>query len=139
MDPGSCTGQVACDALPPSCPSGTTPGRANGCWTGYCIPNYACGPVDPGQCYGSLTCATPAPNCPSGTTPGILNGCPTGFCIPTSDCPAAACETLTNEGACDARNDCVSVYEGTNCTCYPSGCTCEVLTWDHCEAGYMPL
>lgn len=139
MDPGSCTGFVACDALPPACPSGTTPGQRDGCWTGYCIPNGACGPADPGQCYGTVTCATPSPVCPTGTTPGILNGCPTGFCIPTSDCPLSACETLTTKGACDGRNDCISVYEGTNCTCYPSGCTCETLTWDHCEAAYMPL
>lgn len=42
VDPGSCVGQVACDALPPACPSGTIPGRTNSCWTGYCIPFAQC-------------------------------------------------------------------------------------------------
>ena len=36
-DPGECEGEVFCDALAPSCPMGTTPGIANGCWTGHCI------------------------------------------------------------------------------------------------------
>jgi hypothetical protein len=139
MDPGTCTGITLCDAIGPSCPAGTTPGIRNGCWSGYCIPSWACGPGDPGQCYGTVTCATPSPVCPSGTTPGILNGCPTGYCIPIGDCPLAACETLTSESACDGRGDCVPVYEGTNCTCTAAGCSCETLTYDHCEAAYMPL
>jgi len=42
VDPGSCTGQVTCRALPPSCPSGTTPGIANNCFTGACIATSAC-------------------------------------------------------------------------------------------------
>lgn len=41
-DPGSCVGEVACDALPPNCPAGTIPGRRDGCWTGYCIPYAEC-------------------------------------------------------------------------------------------------
>lgn len=41
-DPGSCVGEVLCDALPPACPMGTIPGRTNSCWTGYCIPYAQC-------------------------------------------------------------------------------------------------
>jgi len=41
-DPGSCTRQVTCRAATPSCPSGTTPGIANGCFTGACIVTSAC-------------------------------------------------------------------------------------------------
>ena len=134
MDPGACTGTVACDALPPSCPSGTTAGIRNGCWTGYCIPNSACGPNDPGDCYGTVICATAGPSCPTGTTPGVENGCYTGYCIPTSQCPLAACETLSSENACDARGDCTPVYTGTDCTCYPDGCSCGTLTYDRCES-----
>lgn len=40
-DPGECV-PAACRSLPPACPSGTTPGVANGCWTGACIPNAYC-------------------------------------------------------------------------------------------------
>lgn len=139
QDPGSCTGQVACDALPPACPSGTTAGRSNGCWTGYCIPNSACYPGDPGECSGEVTCITGEPACPAGTTAGLRDGCWTGYCIPSSSCPAPECEMLTSEGACTARSDCTPVYTGTNCTCYPSGCTCETLTYDRCEPGAVPL
>jgi len=39
---GTCHGQVACRAEPPTCPANTTPGVANGCWTGSCIPNSVC-------------------------------------------------------------------------------------------------
>ena len=40
--PGSCFEPAACRALPPPCRDGTTPGVANGCWTGACIPNDLC-------------------------------------------------------------------------------------------------
>lgn len=132
-DPGSCYGQVACDALPPACPAGTTPGRTNACWTGYCIPNNDCGPNDPGSCYGDTLCDALPPACPSGTTAGITNGCWSGYCIPTYECAAQSCESLTSQTACTSRDDCVAVYTGTNCTCYPNGCTCSSLTFDRCE------
>lgn len=49
--PGECNQMVACDSLPPVCPAGTTPGVANGCWTGYCIPNDQCNqPPPPPSC-----------------------------------------------------------------------------------------
>ena len=49
--------------------------------------------------------------------------------------PTTACETLTTETACTARTDCTTVYNGDDCTCTPSGgCTCEILTYDHCES-----
>jgi hypothetical protein len=40
--PGHCTGQVTCRALQPTCPAGTTPGIANGCFTGACIVMSEC-------------------------------------------------------------------------------------------------
>ncbi len=39
---GTCTGAVLCNIAPPACPTGTTAGRANGCFTGSCIPNDDC-------------------------------------------------------------------------------------------------
>jgi hypothetical protein len=47
QDPGACTGTVVCDSLPPTCPADTVPGIRNGCWTGYCIPEAACGFMTP--------------------------------------------------------------------------------------------
>jgi hypothetical protein len=136
-DPGSCYGDVLCDSLPPACPSGTTAGRSNGCWTGYCIPNADCGPNDPGSCYGEVACDALPPACPSGTTPGRSDTCWTGYCIPNGQCEAAACETLSTETACSARADCTAVYTGTNCTCTLNGCTCETLSYARCESQWL--
>src|SRR5260221_10317224 len=116
-DPGQCYGAVTCDAAPPACPSGTTPGVLNGCYTGYCIPTSACTPNDPGQCYSTVTCGSPPPQCPSNTVPGITNGCWSGYCIPTVDCEIAACEQLATGAACIAPNDCFAIYAGSDCTC----------------------
>lgn len=44
-----------------------------------------------------------------------------------------ACETLATEAACTDRPDCTPVYDGDQCTCYPDGCDCEILTYTHCE------
>ncbi len=41
-DAGACWGEVNCRSLPPECPTDTTPGIANGCWTGGCIPLDEC-------------------------------------------------------------------------------------------------
>jgi hypothetical protein len=42
QSPGKCSGPVTCDATGPSCPSNTTPGILNGCFTGACIPLSLC-------------------------------------------------------------------------------------------------
>ncbi len=47
--PGHCydpnTDELWCRSLPPTCPTGTTAGFDNHCWTGSCIPNSMCAPV----------------------------------------------------------------------------------------------
>ena len=73
-DPGECVGEVACDAMPPSCPDGTVPGIADLCWTGFCIPVEACAPTEPGECFGVVTDDQLTPDCPDGTTPGSIDG-----------------------------------------------------------------
>jgi hypothetical protein len=137
-EPGSCTGAINCQALPPACPANTTAGIANGCYTGYCIPLSACGPTDPGTC-GTAACATPPPQCPANTVPGVTNGCWSGFCIPASACPQPACETLTTANSCTARSDCSPVYLGDDCTCYPGYCECNILTFERCGGSLMPF
>src|SRR5262245_32171458 len=128
-DPGTCTGIVKCDALPPACPAGTKPGIANGCWTGYCIPEADCRPNDPGNCYEDVVCRAAPPACPEGTVPGVRDGCWTGYCIPLSACepqPDPSCASLLTERACVARMDCQPLYEGIGCTCFPDGhCECK--------------
>jgi hypothetical protein len=133
QDPGECSGPVQCLSPAPACPSGTTPGIKAGCYTGYCIPVTACSPKHPGQCNGLVLCDALPPACPTGTVPGVANACWSGYCIPETACPMAPCEQLTSETACLARADCVPIYDGYQCTCGPNGCTCQVLTFDHCE------
>lgn len=43
-DPGECYQDLAvtCDAAPPVCPSGSTPGVLNACYSGVCIPREYC-------------------------------------------------------------------------------------------------
>jgi hypothetical protein len=53
------------------------------------------------------------------------------------DTTGDVCEALGTEAECVARPDCVAVYAGDNCTCYPWGCECEVLTYERCETGYV--
>lgn len=109
-----CTGPAQCT---PMC----VPDSGHGCELIDCQPGYQC--VE--------ACETMDPS-----TAGPFPGQCYGTCVPTT-----ACETLTTEGACNTRNDCTSVYNGDDCTCYPGGyCECEVLTWDHCESlGGVPL
>ncbi|MDB4955624.1 MAG: hypothetical protein JWO36_3193 [Myxococcales bacterium] len=133
-DPGSCTGTITCATPRPACPVGSSAGIANGCYTGYCIPNEDCGPNDPGECYGPVSCLTGEPSCPSGTVAGIKNGCWTGYCIPQNACPPQPCDTLATEAGCKLRNDCVPVYNGMNCICYPDHCECTSETYARCEA-----
>lgn len=139
QDVGSCTGSVTCNMAAPSCPPDTTPGIANGCYTGFCIPTSSCTTGDPGDCYDPVTCNSAPPQCPAGTLPGIIDGCYSGFCIPTSQCELQACETITTEAACTNRSDCAPVYTGSNCTCDANGCTCTTLTFARCESTVMPI
>jgi len=88
---------------------------------------------NPGSCVGAITCTTPAPACPAGTLAGRANGCWTGYCIPYAQCDQLpACSEL-NEMDCIARTDCAPTYEGHNCTCTQTSCTCQTWTFDTCK------
>lgn len=118
--------ETRCDGM--DCPPGETCPEV--CWT-ECVPDA------PGTCDGEVLCDSLPPACPDGTVPGIANGCWTGYCIPVEDCgTAVACETLATEAECASRADCVPVYQGYGCTCYPdSSCTCEIWEYQRCETG----
>lgn len=109
----TCTPTSGCGG--PQCGPMCVP-DGNVCDTANCGPGYQC--VE--------TCTAPTPT-------------HAGQCFPS--CVAiTACETLTTETACAGRSDCTTVYNGDNCTCYPNqGCSCEILTYDHCESVAQPL
>lgn len=134
-EPPPGTGFESCAAEPAQTCSNLT------CATGTeCVEHPGATPgaecVDPakaGACTGSVVCNLGPPACPTGTTAGIANGCYSGYCIPNNECPPAACSTLTTETACKARPDCDTVYQGSNCTCDNSGCTCQTETFLRCQ------
>ncbi len=137
-DPGTCTGEVWCDALPPTCPAGSVPGIGAGCWTGFCIPESECVNGDPGDCTGPVTDDQIPPSCPEGTVPGVRNGSYTGYCIPSWACESTACESITDAETCDAREDCVPAYTGYNCTWNADGSfVCAEWVFDHCDPAVM--
>lgn len=132
---GGCYGDVLCDSIEPSCPAGTTPGIANGCWTGDCIPYGECSPaLDPGNCYDIALCEIVPPVCPEGSVPGVKNSCYTGLCIPLEQCEMQVpCEALGDESSCIARLDCAPTYQGVGCSCTPEGCGCDEWLYLSCQ------
>ncbi len=88
---------------------------------------------DPGSCVGAVTCGTAPPACPANTLAGRRNGCWTGYCIPYDQCDQLpACSEL-GEMDCIARTDCAPTYEGKNCTCNGTVCTCQSWVFDACK------
>ena len=88
---------------------------------------------DPGSCVGAVTCGQPQPMCPANTIAGRRNGCWTGYCIPYAQCDQLpACNTL-GEMECISRSDCSPTYEGINCTCNGTTCTCQSWVFDTCK------
>lgn len=56
VDPGECDGEVLCDVLPPLCEAGTTPGIADGCYTGACIDLSLCPKTECAEIAGESMC-----------------------------------------------------------------------------------
>jgi hypothetical protein len=87
-----------------------------------CIPEPAhptCGTM---TCGPDEHCQDPCPAC---------DGIP--VCVPNG-----ACEALATEAACKLRADCLPLYQGTDCTCTPTTCTCAVETYERCETAPAP-
>ena len=59
-------------------------------------------------------------------------------CVPAG---AETCAELSSERDCDNRNDCVSIYAGTDCSCGPEctciggepGCVCQSFAFFSCD------
>ena len=94
---------------------------------------------------GSAGTAGNAGDDPTPTPCTEESDCPRGFncdddlgeCVPAD---AETCPELHTETACDNRNDCVTTYAGTNCSCGPEcaciggepGCVCESFAFFEC-------
>ena len=114
--PKSCTGV--------SCPPGSHCDEqcdAQGICKPVCVPDVnGCTAMDCGPGYECVEV------CSDGG--GGFCGTCEAQCVPTT-----ACEALQTEAACTSRADCTPVYQGDDCTCYPSYCECNILTYDRCE------
>lgn len=116
LSPPGCGGDQACPAV---------------CY-GRCVPNDVPPPL-PGNCNGDVSCETEQPGCPPGTAAGVINGCWSGYCIPLSACESPDCGSLSTEASCTNASQCGPVYQGSDCTCDASGCTCQTLTYAYCQ------
>ncbi|MGE0550841.1 MAG: hypothetical protein AB7O24_29700 [Kofleriaceae bacterium] len=91
-----------------------------------CVPDVSsCAMIDCGPGYECVDSCTPS----GGLGPPVCEG----MCVATT-----ACEALATEMECTALGECTPVYEGEECTCYPNGCSCEILTYERCES-QMPV
>ena len=139
-------GQPTCDAVdcgpgahceiqcyPPGPDDPTDPPTMDECFA-VCVPDSggSCDMIlcEPGS-HCEETCLQP-PCLPDGECPPPICF---GECVP--DTTTDACEALGTEAECLARPDCVAVYEGEDCICYPWGCECSILTYERCETGFV--
>lgn len=88
---------------------------------------------DPGSCVGVITCDAAEPACPPNTIAGRRNGCYTGYCIPYDQCDQLPSCGELGEMDCISRSDCAPTYEGQNCTCTATSCTCQSWLFDSCK------
>jgi hypothetical protein len=93
---------------------------ANGMCEPKCVPVDLCAAID---CAPGYECVQVC----SESHGGFAGQC-SASCVPNTQC-----EALTTENACQSRSDCVPVYKGEDCTCYPGYCECNILTWERCE------
>ena len=145
-DYGLCYGTV-CDGLDEeTCASadacrgiyydfGNGQGEFAACW-----PTAPSGPIAGGGCEGldAYSCSLHN-DCSAVHEPGCFGGgdCiePTEFryCTPEAATPPPpACATLGEDG-CIMRSDCTPIYEGSDCSCDPSGCHCNTQTFIECS------
>lgn len=93
------------------------------------------GAVTGGGCTAldSQTCSE-HPDCVSDYSDGGSGAANATYTQCAPNTPPPACSTLTTAAACSARTDCEPIYDGTQCTCDPSGCMCQDETFDHCQS-----
>jgi hypothetical protein len=112
LDPFGCLAHDDCSAVYVADPTGDAFQR--------CMPEPS--PSDP--------CAGVA--CPGGSA--CTATCDAaGTCAATCAPIPQACDALTDEMSCLAHS-CRPVYRGSNCSCDPTGCTCQQFDFDRCEA-----
>ncbi len=92
----------------------------------------ACDGLDAYSCSRHDNCIEVYSAAANGTT--AFESCIAEPARPPPPPPPAACDTLTTEADCLARTDCDAIYNGYNCTCDPSGCTCQTEVFARCQA-----
>ena len=159
-DDSDCGNGEFCDELSGYCISSWSCQVDNDCGTGYeCDDRGTCIPVPctaDDDCLAGCFCDTNSGSCiesgmcePDGTCldPGMECDVVRNTCTPceNGDCtpPPPTCEEIVDETECLGRLDCISEYNGINCTS-PNGstctsgdanCTCESFVFDECTAG----
>jgi hypothetical protein len=127
--------ETTCLATPACQAEYLSNGTTSSFWGCYAV--APSGPIE-GSCTGldAYACSR-HDDCTANYGP-VGDGDPTGFvkCVAEGPPPPPppACDTLTTESACTARTDCDAVYDGFDCTCDPSGCTCKTETFAKCQA-----
>jgi hypothetical protein len=164
---GGCGPCGACDP-PPEAPLptwGFCDSQCTALGEGECLATEGCRATYDYACYtgdGPCTAEVPYTGCYQVDQSGALEGdcldlADAWQCSTRDDCVAlhdfstggsefvqcrvegAACEYIGVEEECLARPDCAPRYEGTDCTCDPSGnCTCETWTFADCITGRNP-
>jgi len=114
------------------------PGRENGCWTGYCIPNSACGPNDPGSCDGVTVCALPPPACPSGHRRRRAQRLLVGLLHPAERLPGRGLRDADHRERLPRAPRVHPGLRRVQLHLLPGGgCTCETLTYERCETWWL--
>jgi hypothetical protein len=136
-----------CDAWTGDCVPTTTCEDTRDCGPGYMCVEGACVPVgctDDDQCAAGCYCDEDTGACVETSYCDGDADCGDGLtcdedrstCIPGED-PVPACDTLTAEAACLARDDCNPIYAGVNCT---PECTVDPNSPEcRCEYYYFAL
>jgi hypothetical protein len=137
--PLNCTSGFYCEyprsTCQPDCGSASDCAQNETCEDGACVTTVS-------SCGGPVTCTVTEPTCPIGQVPLIGGDCWTGSCEAYASCDVPPpCPDINDEQDCLSRSDCLSTYNGIDCTmpngsaCQAgdTGCTCASFVFASCQ------